>query len=82
MRKKWEIEEEYRNFCRNNKELALQTLRELTLCFFRFFLKDISSQVISIFAIKLAQQLFFCILATTKVAIKVTFIMSVLLFEY
>ena len=27
MRKKWEIEEEYRNFCRNNKELALQTLR-------------------------------------------------------
>ena len=31
MRKKWEIEEEYRNFCRNNKELALQTLRELTL---------------------------------------------------
>ena len=29
MRKKWEIEEEYRNFCRNNKELALQTLREL-----------------------------------------------------
>ena len=28
MRKKWEIEEEYRNFCRNNKELALQTLRE------------------------------------------------------
>ena len=51
-------------------------------CFFRFFLKDISSQVISIFAIKLAQQLFFCILATTKVAIKVTFIMSVLLFEY
>jgi len=30
MRKKWEIEEEYRNFCRNNKELALQTLRELT----------------------------------------------------
>lgn len=27
--------------------------------FFRFFLKDISSQVISIFAIKLAQQLFF-----------------------
>ena len=31
MRKKWEIEEEYRNFCRNNKELALQTLRELTM---------------------------------------------------
>ena len=31
MRKKWEIEEKYRNFCRNNKELALQTLRELTL---------------------------------------------------
>ena len=31
MRKKWEIEEEYRNFWRNNKELALQTLRELTL---------------------------------------------------
>lgn len=31
MRKKWEIEDEYRKFCRNNKELALQTLRELTL---------------------------------------------------
>ena len=31
MRKKWEIEEKYRNFCRNNKELALQMLRELTL---------------------------------------------------
>ena len=29
MRKKWEIEDEYRKFCRNNKELALQTLREL-----------------------------------------------------
>ena len=35
MRKKWEIEDEYRKFCRNNKELALQTLRELpegTIC--------------------------------------------------
>lgn len=31
MRKKWEIEDKYRKFCRNNKELALQTLRELTL---------------------------------------------------
>ena len=31
MRKKWEIEDEYRKFCRNNKELALQTLWELTL---------------------------------------------------
>lgn len=31
MRKSWKIEEKYRQFCREKKELALKTLRELTL---------------------------------------------------